>query len=168
MIILQGYVLVNSKWKTTSMEAISALAHDNKFKIIILLTGNVTPLASQNTSRVDRALQGREWLVIKNLPRVTWNMSENKNKLRAALDSWNSENKILQETFNKTVLILSMKNPSKINRISKLFSEVSSGSNFVYDKIPTIIIDDEADHHSLNSKSIRIQLTTKMKMIYIQ
>ena len=139
--------------KTTSMEAISALAHDNKFKIIVLLTGNVTPLASQNTSRVDRALQGREWLVIKNLPRVTWNMSENKNKLRAALDSWNSENKILQETFNKTVLILSMKNPSKINRISKLFSEVSSGSNFVYDKIPTIIIDDEADHHSLNSKS---------------
>ena len=69
--------------KTTSMEAISALAHDNKFKIIVLLTGNVTPLASQNTSRVDRALQGREWLVIKNLPRVTWNMSENKNKLRA-------------------------------------------------------------------------------------
>ncbi len=33
--------------KTTSMEAISALAHDNKFKIIILLTGNVTPLARQ-------------------------------------------------------------------------------------------------------------------------
>ena len=80
-------------------------------------------------------------------------MSENKNKLRAALDSWNSENKILQETFNKTVLILSMKNPSKINRISKLFSEASSWNNSVYDKIPTIIIDDEADHHSLNSKS---------------
>ena len=139
--------------KTTSMEAISALAHDNKFKIIVLLTGNVTPLASKNTSRVDRALQGREWLVIKNLPRVTWNMSENKNKLRAALDSWNSENKILQETFNKTVLILSMKNPSKINRIKKLFSEASSWNNSVYDKIPTIIIDDEADHHSLNSKS---------------
>ena len=46
-------------------------------------------------------------------------MSDNKNKLRAALDSWTSENKILQETFNKTVLILSMKNPSKINRESQ-------------------------------------------------
>ena len=39
------------------MEAIFALAHDNKFKIIILLTGNVTPLASQNTSRIDRAFR---------------------------------------------------------------------------------------------------------------
>ena len=41
----------------------------------------MTPLASQNTSRVDRALQGREWHVIKNLPRVPWNKSENVNKL---------------------------------------------------------------------------------------
>ena len=55
------------------------------------------------------------------LPRVTWNMSDNKNKLRAALDSWTSENKILQETFNKTVLILSMKNPSKINESQNYF-----------------------------------------------
>ena len=109
--IVLGYI---QSGKTTSMEAISALAHDNKFKIIILLTGNVTPLASQNTSRVDIALQGREWLVIKNLPRVTWNMSENKNKLRAALDSWTSENMILQETFNRTVLILSMKNSLEV------------------------------------------------------
>lgn len=139
--------------KTTSMEAISALAHDNQFRIIILLTGNVTPLAAQNTSRVDRALQGRDWLVIKNLPRVPWNMSENKNKLKVALNPWISENKIIKDTFNKTVLILSMKNPSKINRIAKLFSEASSWNNSIYDKIPTIIIDDEADHHSLNSKS---------------
>ena len=115
------------------MEAISALAHDNKFKIIVLLTGNVTPLASQNTSRVDRALQGREWLVIKNLPRVTWNMSENKNKLRAALDSWTSENKILQETFNKTVLISTLAAP--FDKIPRLFIRILKAPIF-----PTILL----------------------------
>ena len=147
--------------KTTSMEAISALAHDNKFKIIILLTGNVTPLASQNTSRVDRALQGREWHVIKNLPRVPWNKSENVNKLKNVINSSLSENKVIAETFNKTVLILSMKNPSKIRRITELFNEVSSWNNSIYDKVPTIIIDDEADHHSLNSQSSKNQADDK-------
>ena len=46
-----------------------------------------------------------------------------------------------------------MKNPSKIKRITELFSEASSWNTNVYDDIPTIIIDDEADHHSLNSQS---------------
>ena len=147
--------------KTTSMEAISALARDNDFKIIILLTGNVTPLASQNTSRVDRALQGREWQVIKNLPRVSWNKSDNVNKLKGIISSWSSENKVIADTFNKTILILSMKNPSKIKRITELFSTVSSWNNSVYDKIPTIIIDDEADHHSLNSQSSKNQADEK-------
>ena len=92
------------------MEAISALAHDNKFKIIILLTGNVTPLAKQNTSRVDQALQGREWLVIKNLPKpAAWNKSENIKEIRSVLNSYTSKNKVIAETFNKTILILSMK-----------------------------------------------------------
>ncbi len=139
--------------KTTSMEAISALAHDNKFKIIILLTGNITPLASQNTSRVDNALQGRDWSVIKNLPRVPWNNFKNKNTIQDALKTWLSENEIAKNIFNKTILVLSMKNPSKINRITNLFLEACSQNNSIYDKIPTIIIDDEADHHSLNSKS---------------
>lgn len=140
--------------KTTSMEAISALAHDNKFKIIILLTGNVTPLARQNTSRVDQALQGREWLVIKNLPKpAAWNKSENIKEIRSVLNSYTSKNKVIAETFNKTILILSMKNPSKINRVTNLFLEASSWDNSLYNKIPTIIIDDEADHHSLNSKA---------------
>ena len=147
--------------KTTSMEAISALAHDNNFKIIILLTGNVTPLASQNTARVDRALQGREWQVIKNLPKVPWNKSDNSNKLKGIINSWSSKNQLIADTFNKTILILSMKNPSKIKRITELFNTVSTWNNSVYDKIPTIIIDDEADHHSLNSQSSKNQADEK-------
>ena len=139
--------------KTTSMEAISALANDNKFKIIILLTGHVTPLAKQNIGRVDLALPGRQWEVIKNLPTIRWNKAENVNVLKDIINSWQSENKIIKEKFNKTVLVLSMKNPSKIKRITELFTEASSWNNNVYDNIPTIIIDDEADHHSLNSQS---------------
>ena len=139
--------------KTTSMEAVSALAADNKYKIIILLTGNVTPLTSQNTGRVDRALQGREWLVIKNTPDEPWNRSENTNQLKNIISGWFNANRSIVDTFSKTVLILSMKNPSKIKRITKLFTEASSWNTSVYDKIPTLIIDDEADHHSLNSSA---------------
>ena len=92
--------------KTTSMESISALANDNKFKIIILLTGHVTPLAKQNIGRVDLALPGRQWEVIKNLPTMRWNKAENVNVLKDIINSWQSENKIIKEKFNKTVLVL--------------------------------------------------------------
>ena len=57
----------NSKWKTTSMEAIFSLAADNNFKILILLTGSVGPLVSQNTARIDEVLDDRKFDVLRNV-----------------------------------------------------------------------------------------------------
>ena len=47
-----------------------------------------------------------------------------------------------------TLLIVTHKNPARINHIVDLFENLGDLKN----KIPTLIIDDEADHHSLNSK----------------
>ena len=47
-----------------------------------------------------------------------------------------------------------MKNPSRIKNITKLFHEASNAGNTEkFNNIPVLIIDDESDHHSLNSKS---------------
>ena len=46
-----------------------------------------------------------------------------------------------------------MKNPSRIRRLTKLFNEASNFDSSKYSKIPALIVDDECDHHSLNSKS---------------
>lgn len=48
-----------------------------------------------------------------------------------------------------------MKNPSRIRNITKLFQDACDGNNSKYSKIPVLIIDDESDHHSLNTKAAK-------------
>ena len=55
----------------------------------------------------------------------------------------------------QTLLIITHKNPSRINDTSSIFENLK---NYLY-KIPTLIIDDECDHHSLNAKDYLNDLT---------
>ena len=137
--------------KTTSMEALTALAADNKFKIIILLTGNVTPLTTQNAIRMDNALLGNKWLVIKNFPKEPWDEYSNIELIKSAIATWQNPN--LSEAFGKTILITSMKIVPRIKKIIGLIKKSIQSNYSILDKIPTIIIDDEADHYSLNPKA---------------
>ena len=138
--------------KTTSMEAVFTLAADNNFKILILLTGSVGPLVVQNTGRIDNILESRRFEVLRNVGRE-WDHPRNLDILKSNLIDWN--NPEVDEDSKKTLVILSMKNPSRIRRLKKLFDEASNFDKSKYSKIPTLIVDDECDHHSLNSKSSR-------------
>jgi|TARA_B110000114_G_scaffold185644_1_gene233713 hypothetical protein len=137
--------------KTTSMEAVTALAADNKFKIIILLTGNVTPLTTQNAVRLDNALLGNNWLVVKNYPKEPFDEYSTIESLKSAISTWQNPN--LDDVFGKTILIITMKISPRIKKIIKLIKKVIHPNYSVLDKIPTLIIDDEADHYSLNAKT---------------
>ena len=136
--------------KTTSMEAVFTLAADNNFKILILLTGSVGPLVVQNTGRIDNILESRRFEVLRNVGRE-WDHPRNLDILKSNLIDWNNPN--IEEDSKKTLVILSMKNPSRIRRLTKLFNEASNFDLSKYSKIPTLIVDDECDHHSLNSKA---------------
>lgn len=131
--------------KTLSMTAVSAMAKDNGFGIVIVLSGNVTSLSSQTAERFEEALDGRNTVKIKNNPSENWSAEDHLLKARAVLENFkntkNSEDRL-------TLLIIAHKNPARVDDITELFESVGN----LKDDVPTLIIDDEADHHSLNSK----------------
>ena len=137
--------------KTTSMEAVTALAADNKFKIIVLLTGNVTPLTTQNALRLDTALLGNNWVVIKNYPKEPFDEYSAVESLKSAIATWQNPN--LDSVFGKTILIITMKISPRIKKIIRLIKKATYPNYSLLEKIPTLIIDDEADHYSLNAKA---------------
>ena len=136
--------------KTTSMEAVFTLAADNNFKILILLTGSVGPLVVQNTGRIDNILESRKFEVLRNVE-SEWDSMRNLEILKSNLMDW--LNPEIPEEEKKTLVILSMKNPSRIETITELFMDASNNDPLKYSKIPTLIVDDECDHHSLNPQA---------------
>ncbi len=137
--------------KTTSMEAVFHLAADNNFKILILLTGYVGPLVDQNTGRLKGVLEDRTFEVLRNVGELKINSPANYDILNANLKDWLDDE--MEEKDTNTLVILSMKNPSRIRNITKLFNDVCSTNTEKFNKIPVLIIDDESDHHSLNTKA---------------
>ena len=136
--------------KTTSMEAVFSLAADNNFKILILLTGSVGPLVVQNTSRIDKVLEDRRFEVFRNVEKE-WDHSRFEETLRNHIFDWNNQG--IPEDEKRTLVILSMKNPSRIKKINKLFNDACDGESSKYSRVPTLIVDDECDNHSLNANA---------------
>ena len=132
--------------KTLSMTSVSAMAKDNGFGIIIVMSGNVTPLASQTAERIMGELEGRRWIKIINNPSEQWRSDQYLSEVKNFVN--NFKDKSILEEKKKTLLIVTFKNPARINQLSELFFQVRDQIK----NIPTLIIDDEADHHSLNTK----------------
>ena len=145
--------------KTLSMTSVAAMAKDNGFGIVIVLSGAVTPLSFQTAERIAKELQGRRIIKIINNPKDNWS-EQDTNKVRNFIENY-KDNEI-PEDRKKTILIISHKNPAKIRKLTEVFKEEK---NHLYN-IPTLIIDDECDHHSLNSKDFQndiSKLTDKQK-----
>jgi len=131
--------------KTLSITSVSAMAKDNGFGIVIVMSGAVSTLSSQTADRLEQELEGRKTIKIKNNPREVWKFNEHlmtaKNVIENFINTKDPEDRL-------TLLVLTHKNPSRISHITELFNNLGDLKN----KIPTLIIDDEADHHSLNSR----------------
>ena len=122
--------------KTMSFTTLAALAADNDYKVVIAILGNTHLLLSQNTTRLlsDLRIDGpasRSDFKWAHLP-----MPSEKTDIDWFLDQ-----------PNRTILITTMKNRSRIDKISKIFEASSFAKN-----INCLIIDDEADQASLNTE----------------
>ena len=132
--------------KTLSMTAVSSMAKDNGFGIVIVMSGNISSLSGQTADRFEKALGGRNTIQITNNPEGNkWDPETNLMNVKNVLENFNETDNPDDKT---TLLIVTHKNPARINHIVDLFENLGDLKN----KIPTLIIDDEADHHSLNSK----------------
>lgn len=129
-VLALGYV---QSGKTTSITALCAVAADRGFQVIIAILGSTLLLRDQNRTRVEDYLGLEEnnyrWVSITEL---------NKKRTAKEISNWLGRDRV--------ILIPVLKNSSVINKVSGILEDVELfGSK-------CLVIDDEADQASLNTK----------------
>lgn len=138
--LVTGYV---QSGKTLNYTCVCALARDNGYPLIVIITGISTNLLDQSTGRLQRDLrlltrEDRKWL-----PLAIDTKSPTPSQLITdALADW--EDAAVTESRRQTVLITVMKNHRNLDYL------VGALSNVPLDRVPALIIDDEGDQASLN------------------
>lgn len=140
--IVIGYV---QSGKTLSFTTLTALARDNNFQIIIVIAGTSVNLVHQSTDRLKRDLRldaryDRKWALMMNPGTI-----EDKESIETALDQW--RDRTFPKERCKTILITVMKNGSHLRNLANLFNDLKLTN------VPTLIIDDEGDQASLNTRA---------------
>jgi hypothetical protein len=137
-----GYV---QSGKTLSFTSLAALANDNNYQIIIIIAGTSIPLSDQSFDRMKKDLRfetrfDRKWTIIKNP-----GTQEDGDTIQMKLEQW------ADSTFPKencsTILLTVMKNGSRLRNLTDLLRTVNLNN------VPTLIIDDEGDQASLNTRA---------------
>ena len=139
--LVVGYV---QSGKTLSFTTVAALACDNGFPLIIILSGTKRNLYSQTVKRLRRDLDlehpGGRWEIFEaqtqnpDLPR----------RLRHLLERWDQPE--LRGFPRQTALITVLKNRQRLDGLTNALEQLDLAGR------PCLIIDDEADQHGLNNK----------------
>lgn len=137
-----GYV---QSGKTLSFTSVAALANDNQYQIVIIIAGTSIPLSEQSFERMKKDLRvdtrfDRKWTIIKNA-----GTQEDRDTIEMKLEQW------ADPTFPRencsTLLITVMKNGSRLRNLTNLLVDLNLNG------VPTLIIDDESDQASLNTRA---------------
>lgn len=136
-----GYV---QSGKTMSFTTLTALAKDNGYQIVIIIAGISTNLVAQSYTRLERDLRvdtrtDLQWLSFRN-PRL--NDITTRNQIATALTEYRDTT--FPEEERKTILITVMKQRNHLPNLQELLQTLNLQS------VPTLIIDDEGDQHSMN------------------
>jgi hypothetical protein len=140
--IVIGYV---QSGKTLSFTTLTALARDNNYQVVIVIAGVSTNLVNQSTQRLSNDLRlntrfDRKWTLLQNPSRT-----QDAEIIETTLAQW------ADPTFPndrcRTLLITVMKNTSHLNNLVNILQ----GQNL--QGVPTLIIDDEGDQASLNTRA---------------
>lgn len=134
--------------KTLSFTTVAALARDNGFRIVIVVTGISVGLFNQSTQRLVNDLQlmtrqqrgqPRKWKHFPN-PSLRGDVQAT---IQSTLDEW--EDRTVPERELQSVLITVMKNHRRLAHLTAVLVQLRLAH------APTLIIDDEADQAGLNS-----------------
>ena len=142
--IVIGYV---QSGKTLSFTALSAMARDNNYQMIIIIAGTSIPLSEQSYERMRKDLQidtrfDRKWTILKN-PNPRTNVD--KDTIEMKLEQW--KDNTYPDDECSTVLITVMKNSSHLRNLTNVLRDIDLTN------VPTLIIDDESDQASLNTRA---------------
>jgi len=140
--LVLGYV---QSGKTLSFTSLTAMARDNNFQIVIIIAGTSTSLSEQSYKRMLKDLQiderrDRKWKILKN--------PENQNhrsSIQDSLEKW--QDPTLSREKCSTVLITVMKQTHRLQNLINVMRSLDLAN------VPTLIIDDESDQASLNTRA---------------
>lgn len=140
--LIIGYV---QSGKTLSFTSLTALANDNHYQIIIIIAGTSIPLSDQSFDRMKKDLQfetrfDRKWIIIKNA-----GSPEDRDTIQMKLEQW-ADNTFHNENCS-TILLTVMKNGSRLRNLTDILRTIDLND------VPTLIIDDEGDQASLNTRA---------------
>ena len=129
--------------KTLSFTGLSALARDNGYQIVLLLAGTTNNLVEQSYERLKKDLE------VHKSPNWKLFTTKDKNFQRAEIERVRSELSKWRKGNNRarTVLILSMKQHQHLNHLADSLAEIDLTD------VPTLMIDDEGDQASMNTKA---------------
>ena len=138
-----GYV---QSGKTMSYTTLAALARDNGYRMLIVITGISVPLLGQGSGRLrdDLRLASRadhKWQLFEN-PTIDHRVT-----IENTLADW--DDAVVSGSEPQTVLVTVMKNAQHLQSLTALLNSLK------LQDVPTLIIDDEADQASLNTKARR-------------
>lgn len=139
--LVVGYV---QSGKTMSFESVITLGKDNGFKIFIVIAGIANPLLEQSNGRLRKDLgigntnEPRRWIVFKNP-----NLEADQNALNQAIEELKAAP--IDGIEQQYILITVLKNHKHLSKLAEVIQNLDP-------KLPTLIIDDEADQASLNTK----------------
>lgn len=141
-----GYV---QSGKTLSFTTLTALARDNNYQIVIVLAGISKNLVNQSFNRLQNDLNinegfHRKWVMLNN-PKEPNRYPQDKNTILRELQNWKKPN--TPSDFKKTLLITVMKNTSHLKNLLSVLKKLDLKN------VPTLIIDDEGDQASMNTKA---------------
>lgn len=135
-----GYV---QSGKTLSFTTVIALARDNNFRFVIVLSGVTKELATQSKDRLleDLAIHGARvapWHHLHN-PRL-----DRTEEVRNVLAEWREAG--VPADQRRTVLITVLKNHANLRHLHSLLQALGPEL-----QVPALVVDDEADQASLNN-----------------
>lgn len=148
--------------KTTSFTMVTALARDNRFKMVIVIAGTKVNLYNQSKERLYRDLRihsrrDRTWVCFDNPKR------EQAELIAGVLAAW--DDPVVHESQKKTVLITIMKQHQRLASLIEMVEVLRTYTNFRLESVPTLIIDDEADSASLNNLVNECEMSTTYRRL---
>ena len=159
-----GYV---QSGKTLSFTTVSALARDNGYRLVIAIAGSSTPLFRQSAERLDRDLGPMDfesgWKLVRSDNLSSRKITDAVKDVRSTLEDWGRHN--VPKDEQRSILIVVMKNGTHLKRVISLLEKLGPSLR----DVPALVIDDEADQASLNTKVNRsAESATYSRMLEIR
>jgi hypothetical protein len=151
--LVVGYV---QSGKTMSFTTVAALAADNGFAIVIVITGTTNDLFEQSADRLSEDLcldsrSKRKWLMLREPRR------QDEEQITQILEDWADPN---LDPSDRNPLLIAVKKGTPVLR--KLIAVLGVGGPIA---VPVLIIDDEADQASLNNLVNQDRTSTVYRLI---